>query len=165
MVVVSANIKEQLRQSEDHGAVLDWIEKPIDETRLLKTIRTAAERKTGQKLSILHVEDDADIASIVDSMLLGEFDITHADTLKTGRQLLTTGAFDLLLLDIGLPDGSGLDLLPVVDELKEPPSVLIFSAQDVDPSVIGSVSGVLIKSKMDNEKLMQQIKAAISKRW
>jgi len=163
VVIVSANIQGQLLQPEQHTtSVLDWIQKPIDEKRLLQTIHVAAAAKPGQRLTILHVEDDEDIASIVDTMLQGEFTITHANTLQKGRALLATQPFDLLLLDIGLPDGSGLDLLPLVDELNQPMPVLIFSAQDVDPSVIGNVSGVLIKSKMDNERLMQQIKSAIN---
>ncbi|MDX8404754.1 MAG: PAS domain S-box protein [Mariprofundus sp.] len=164
VVVISAYIKKQMVESKHHAAtVLDWIDKPIDEKRLLKTIHTAMAGKSGQGLAILHVEDDADVAAIVDMLLQDEFSITHAGTLNQGRALLAAHAYDLLLLDIGLPDGSGLDLLPLVDKLDPPLPVMIFSAQDVDPAVTGRVSGVMIKSKTDNEKLLQQIKAAINK--
>ena len=163
VVVISANIKEQLTREHGAASVLHWIEKPIDEGALIKAIHSAAEVRHGQRVSILHVEDDEDVTLIVDTMLQDEFAISHAATLKEAKALLAAETFDLLLLDIGMPDGSGLDLLPLVNSLECPMPVLIFSAQDVDPAVIGSVSGVMIKSKMDNEKFMQQIKAATKK--
>lgn len=163
VVVVSANIKEQLTREHGVANVLHWIEKPIDESALLKAIHDAAATRQGGRGSILHVEDDEDVTLIVNTMLQGEFVISHAPTLKEARALLAADTFDLLLLDIGMPDGSGLELLPLIDALERPIPVLIFSAQDVDPALIGSVSGVMIKSKMDNEKFIQQIKAVTKK--
>ena len=41
-------------------AVLDWINKPIDQSRLIAAVKQAAQHSLGDRPSILHVEDDPD---------------------------------------------------------------------------------------------------------
>jgi DNA-binding response OmpR family regulator len=61
---------------------------------------------------ILVVEDDPRIRSILDRGLrLAGHVPTLADDLAGGRQAWTSNGFDLVLLDVMLPDGDGLDLL------------------------------------------------------
>ncbi len=165
VIVVSAKANEgRLEVEGDAFSMVDWIEKPIDENRLLTSIRSGIRHTALQNGRVLHVEDDPDIATFVDSLLSDECQVVHARTLAKAIQFVTNEAFDLVLLDIGLPDGSGLDLLPMLSLSKRHVPVIIFSAQDVSADVARQVKGVLIKSKTDNEKLMQQIKLAINKR-
>ena len=67
------------------------------------------------------LEDDEDIRFIV-SYILNEigYEVTEAETLKQFHQQLESGRPDLMLLDIMLPDGNGLDLCA---ELKKDPSI------------------------------------------
>jgi len=165
VIVVSAKANEgRLEVEGDAFSMVDWIEKPIDENRLLSSIRSGMCHTVLQNGRVLHVEDDPDIATFVDSLLSDECEVVHARTLAKAIQFVTHEAFDLVLLDIGLPDGSGLDLLPMLSLSKRHVPVIIFSAQDVSADVARQVQGVLIKSKTDNEKLMQQIKLVINKR-
>jgi CheY-like chemotaxis protein len=39
------------------------------------------------------------------------YQVGHADSLATAEQLADAGGFDLLISDLGLPDGSGLELM------------------------------------------------------
>ena len=70
-----------------------------------------------RSLRILLVEDHADTQLFM-SRLLGalQHDVQVAGTLKHARQLAGTCAFDVVISDLGLPDGDGLAL---IRELKE----------------------------------------------
>jgi two-component system CheB/CheR fusion protein len=67
---------------------------------------------TGRGRRILLVEDHADTALVMSRLLerMG-FQITTADTLQAARARAGEEPFDLLICDIRLPDGSGLDLM------------------------------------------------------
>ena len=50
---------------------------------------------------------------------------SYALTLKEGLKLASSDAFDVIFLDIRMPDGNGLDLLPRIHELPSRPEVII----------------------------------------
>jgi len=163
VIVVSAKAKEgKLEVKGDAFCLVDWVEKPIDESRLLSSIRIALHAATVKDKRILHAEDDPDIAVIVDTLVDGECEVVHAMTLAHAATLVCNGSFDLVLLDIGLPDGSGLELLPVLANQAHFTPVIIFSAQDVTADIAAKVQGSLVKSKTDNKRLLQKIKVVIS---
>jgi DNA-binding response OmpR family regulator len=65
----------------------------------------------GQSLSILLVEDDRDTAYVLTRILQRRgFVMLTARCLADARDLCKRNGFDVLLADIGLPDGSGLEL-------------------------------------------------------
>ncbi len=59
---------------------------------------------------ILAVEDDAANLHLITASLQGSYQVSVAKTLAKARQLIETHNFDIILLDVMLPDGSGLDL-------------------------------------------------------
>jgi DNA-binding response OmpR family regulator len=61
--------------------------------------------------SILLIDDDARLATMVaDYLRAAQYDVTLAPSGASGLQLLRSRAFDLVLLDLMLPDTDGLDL-------------------------------------------------------
>jgi two-component system, chemotaxis family, CheB/CheR fusion protein len=65
-----------------------------------------------RKGNILLVEDHEDTAHVLRRMLEGAgYGVGQANTVAGARDLATKHAFDLLISDLGLPDGSGLDLM------------------------------------------------------
>jgi CheY-like chemotaxis protein len=72
----------------------------------------AAPRTTPQMLRILLVEDDGPTLKIM-TRLLGKspYSVKTASTFASALEIATSGNFDLIISDIGLPDGSGLDLM------------------------------------------------------
>ncbi len=61
---------------------------------------------------ILIVEDHADTAEVFSKLLCTEgYYVRIAEGVKTAMALAREDQFDLLVCDIGLPDGSGLDLM------------------------------------------------------
>ncbi|SFD69725.1 response regulator [Paracidovorax konjaci] len=79
---------------------------------------------------LLLVEDDPAIARTVAYTLEREgLAVTHSLLLSDARSLLRTQRFDLLVLDVGLPDGNGLDLLRELRQDRQAVPVLMLSAQ------------------------------------
>lgn len=154
-VVVLSLKADEARHELNGGAVnvLDWLSKPIDQARLVEVVRRAA--ASDRQPRVLHVEDDPDILRVIDAMLVEQCELTAATTLAAARAALLRQEFDLVLLDVGLPDGSGLELLDTIEHRVRPPRVVIFSAQDVSPADAGRVQAALVKSRTSNEELVR----------
>ncbi len=56
--------------------------------------------------------------------------------LKSAREQLADGAVELILLDINLPDGSGLELLREIKTGEEPVPVILLTANDTEMDVV-----------------------------
>jgi PAS domain S-box-containing protein len=104
--------------------IVDWLSKPIDEDRLEQAVNLAL-RRNGATSRILHVEDDPDIVHIVDVLLKNTAQIDVAMNLAAAREKLRQD-YDLVILDMGLPDGSGETLLPLLANRDKAIPVVIF---------------------------------------
>jgi PAS domain S-box-containing protein len=167
IIVVSVRAGEG-RTDLDGGAlgVVDWLAKPIDEGQLLAAVRRAVRggHSDGDGLRILHVEDDPDLQRVVAAIVAGDAQVEPAFTLAEARRRLVEESFDLVILDLALPDGSGMDLLPLLGNLTPPLPVLIFSAHEVDGEVADRVASVLIKSRTSNRMLLETIRSVLASR-
>ncbi len=56
---------------------------------------------------VLLVDDDLDIHNIIKHALQGEYNVLAAENLSQGAQVILEHEIDLIVLDEGLPDGSG----------------------------------------------------------
>lgn len=142
-------------------APLDWLQKPVDTERLQQLLCDALEeRAKGQEpMRILHVEDDADLRAIVRSALADDAQVSEASGLREARQKLESQTFDLVILDLRLPDGMGDQLIATdILNLREIP-VLIFSAYEVGPDIAECVAGVLAKGRTTNEQLVEAVRS------
>ena len=76
------------------------------------TSKTTSSPATARPLRILLVEDHGDTARIMSRLLSAQgHDVQSAADVATATKLAHEQSFDLLLSDLGLPDGSGLDLM------------------------------------------------------
>ena len=81
-------------------------------------------------LHILIIEDEREIAELVElSLARAHFTARIAPTAEQARQLLAREHFDLLLLDVGLPDTDGFELLKTLRP-QHPQPVIMLTAQD-----------------------------------
>jgi len=74
--------------------------------------------KSGPALRILLVEDHVDTGRVMARLLtaLG-YSVVHAENVTTAIAYWQSQPFDLLISDLGLPDGSGLDLMRQIREI------------------------------------------------
>jgi len=91
----------------------------------------------------LIVDDDPEIASVLGALVEREgFAVTCASSLAEAREAITATVPDILLVDIQLPDGSGLDLLDGLDAATDPEVVLITGNASVETAVDALRHGV-----------------------
>jgi two-component system, NtrC family, response regulator len=77
---------------------------------------------------VLAVDDDPKICLLYENMLAQmDFSYEIATTIEKARTLFESGEFDLILLDLELPDGNGLDLLPEFKAKQNSPEVIIIT--------------------------------------
>lgn len=86
--------------------------------------------------TILLVEDDTALGQGIRLALQGEHQqITLCKTIKTARNALAETKFDLLILDVNLPDGSGLDFLTEIRQTSSMP-VILLTANDMEMDIV-----------------------------
>src|ERR1044071_5296493 len=80
--------------------------------REMKKDRSKAEYNSGKSLRILVVEDHSDTLQAL-SRLLNHFghEISTADDAQSAVDMIKAKEFDVVLSDIGLPDGNGYDVV------------------------------------------------------
>jgi DNA-binding NtrC family response regulator len=83
------------------------------------------------KASILVVDDEENLRRTLALILQREgYRVTTAASVREARSCLEAGAFDLVFLDLKLPDASGLTLLPEMHNQFPHMPVLILTAHD-----------------------------------
>ena len=88
---------------------------------------------------LLLLEDDNALGQgICLALKSGETDVVLCRTLSEGRQLLGKSTYDLLILDVNLPDGSGLELLRDVRQNSTVP-VILLTANDMETDIVGGL--------------------------
>jgi len=111
---------------------------------------------------VLHVEDDADLTSVLAAALKGRIELVAAGTLDEARRFLKSRAFAAVILDVGMPDGSGLSLIEGLAHSLNPPPVIILSAHEIDPSLTRDAAKVLVKSKIAEGEIVQAVLDVLS---
>jgi DNA-binding NtrC family response regulator len=141
--------------------VIDWINKPIDHEQLVSALEQAITHASGTRPRVLHVEDDADIYRVVHAIVGEIAEMENAPTLAAARRLLKDRHFDLAILDVSLPDGSGMELLRELNSMTPPVPVMVFSAHEITIESIQKVGASLVKSRTDNAQLLATIKRMV----
>jgi DNA-binding response OmpR family regulator len=94
-------------------------------------------------MRILLVEDERSLAKEIHDFLQSEHHVLdEVRTKKAASENLAVNSYDFVLLDLGLPDGDGLDLLKEVNRYQENASVIILTARtEVGDKLLGFESG------------------------
>ena len=82
---------------------------------------------------IFLLEDDGALSRGIAMALSGtEQTVTQADTIAQAKTTLSEAEFDLLILDINLPDGSGLELLRTLRQSGDQTPAILLTANDLE---------------------------------
>jgi DNA-binding NtrC family response regulator len=134
----------------------------ITRTRLHET-----EPITASAGSILIVDDEAEIRESLQTLLEMEgYDVETAASGQQGLRRAGERSFDLILLDLALPDRNGLDILMDL-HTQDPgqPVIMITAYGTVENAVRAMQSGAanFIQKPWDNEKLLADVRATVAR--
>jgi DNA-binding NtrC family response regulator len=117
---------------------------------------------------VLIIDDEAEIRESLQTLLEFEgYEVEAAANGVQGLSKLGDRPFDLVLLDLALPDRNGLELLPEIRALDPQISVIMITAYGtVEDAVRAMQSGAsnFLQKPWDNEKLLADVRAVVARR-
>ena len=120
------------------------------------------------KGSILVVDDESEIREGLEILLKGEgYGVSSAETGESGLAKLEEHPYDLLLLDVSLPDRNGLDMLKEIRRRDPQLSVVLITAYgSIDMARAAFKSGAMdyITKPWSNDELLAQVAQAVESR-
>jgi len=119
------------------------------------------------EVKILLVEDEEKLARFVELELCHEgYSVTKAFTGREGYDLAVSGGFDLILLDIMLPELNGMEVLRRLRRAITVPVIMLTARDEVMDKVAGLDLGAddYITKPFAIEELLARIRAALRKR-
>ena len=118
---------------------------------------------------ILIIEDEPDIRKTLEYNISREgYDVISASSLSDGREKLESASFSLLLLDLMLPDGSGLDLCRELKQdksLSSMPVIVLTAKDDEVDKVVGFELGAddYVTKPFSVRELILRVKAVLKR--
>jgi DNA-binding response OmpR family regulator len=125
-----------------------------------------------QPIKVLLIEDNKGDSAIILEMLKesdnAQFELIHTPLLKAGLSLLENEKFDVILLDLGLPDSEGLKSFKVI--LKKNPTIPTIILTGLANEEIGikaikyGAQDYLVKGEFNGKLLVRAIQYAIERK-
>jgi len=109
------------------------------------------------KSKILHVEDYDDFSTVITAILKGKFEVDTARTLQQATQKLSSQKYDILVLDIALPDGSGWELVEIAKRVNSGIKIVITSDYEASAAKASTVDAVMSKATFTRSKFVELI--------
>jgi len=117
---------------------------------------------------ILIIDDDEMLCNTLSRFIRRlEHSVTYALTLKEGLKEVSTGVFDVVFLDVNLPDGSGLETILIINKVPLSPEIIIITGEgDPDGAEIAIKSGAwaYIEKPLSMENVELQLARALQYR-
>lgn len=122
-------------------------------------------------INVLLIEDDDAFVSLLSRMLTrhnnGLFQLNRVDTLQSGLEWLSKYNTDVVLLDLHLPDSSGLDTLKSLYERNPEMPILVLTNLDDEMMGIKALNlgaqDYLVKGNTNGDLLVRSIRYAIER--
>jgi len=118
-------------------------------------------------MKVLLIEDDSMLAKALIKALRGNnFIIDHFLTCDEGYAAVEVSNYDCLLIDIGLPDGSGITLAQKIRQKSEAPIIFLTAFSDIENKLRGFDVGAddYITKPFNAQELIARIKAVLKRR-
>ncbi len=163
IIVISGEAEEEKKWRGINYPIVDWMQKPKNKEETQVIIDYINKKFTNRSANILSVEDEMDVTRLISIMLQDRASVWNANSIAKAKKLLQDHEFDLVILDLNLPDGYGASILPCINyRTKEPIPVIVFSVDILAKKYSAMVKNTLLKSIATNEQLLSAIETAIS---
>lgn len=127
---------------------------------------------TAHPLRALQIEANAGEARLVQERLreaaADSLELDWADRLSTGMEKLAMGAYDVVLLDLGLPDSQGLETFDRVHSAMPDQAIIVLSGMEDEETAIKALQrgaqDYLLKGEEDGRSFLRAIRYAVERR-
>ncbi len=103
---------------------------------------------------ILHVDDDPDMLDVLANAFDGKARLRSTPSVVAARAIVRNEDIDAAILDIGLIDGCGTDLVPLLRQRRPDLPILVFTAQEAEQCQTDGVDVVIVKSRASLDELV-----------
>ncbi|MGB7969160.1 MAG: response regulator [Methanobacterium sp.] len=125
-----------------------------------------------EPIKVLLIEDNVGDCELILKMLesseIAEFKLTHTSRLTSGLKLLETGKFDIILLDLGLPDSVGFESFKSTLELHPAIPIIVLTGLANEETGIQAIKygaqDYLVKGEFNGKLLVRAIQYAIERK-
>src|SRR3984885_16162935 len=125
----------------------------------------------GEVLKVLLVEDNPVSAQLAKAMLghidASAFDVQTAGSLMDALDLLGNGGFDVILLDLSLPDSDGIGTLTTIRVHAPHVPVLVLTGSDNDALANSALQhgaqDYIVKGHFDSSSLIRALRYAVTR--
>ena len=122
---------------------------------------------TDKKETILHADDEPDTLDVVQTILgIEGFDVVSVRDGNQALEQIKLRNFDLMLLDIMMPDMSGLELFSRISEMKENPRVIFLTVLEASEEMLKQLKEIGMKDYItkpfDRDHLVGRVKSALA---
>ena len=156
VLVVSGTVERGEVALKGHLDDIAWLAKPIQTNHLLSLLQQQI-NSNRRRLELLHIEDDTDLHAVIRTMLIDHAVCHHVPSVLTARRSLASHRYDVIILDIGLPDGEGWELLEQIRQAQPDARVVILSGQAISEADHHKVECVFLKSRISAAQLLDTI--------
>jgi DNA-binding NtrC family response regulator len=121
-----------------------------------------------QQDRIVIIDDDQGLAEVIQLLLTGEgYQTAHFTGLRAGVRAITATDVDLVITDLRLPDGTGLEAIQLIKEAKpDVPIILMTSYSSVESAIEALRTGAIdyVIKPFDNAEFLHAIERALNER-
>ncbi|HEX2920038.1 MAG TPA: hybrid sensor histidine kinase/response regulator [Bacteroidales bacterium] len=128
-------------------------------------------RSRGNVLRVLIIEDNPGDIIIIRELLKATgtcFTLQNAITLREAISFLNSDSYDIILLDLGLPDSSGIETLKEFLQFDISPPVIVMTGLDDEDTALASLrqgaQDYLVKNRLNSENILRSIKYSIERK-
>jgi len=126
---------------------------------------------TSNRLHILLIEDNPGDVRLIREILRKsekEYSIEHAETLADALEKLGGDSFDVILLDMNLPDSIGLESIPEIKRVSPKMPIVMLTGLDDEETAISAlqlgIQDYLLKDRIDRTLLLSSLRYAIERK-
>ncbi len=125
-----------------------------------------------EPIRVLMIEDDPQDARLIKILLskikVQAYVVEHVDRVGKGIEKLTSEHFDVLLLDLNLPDSSGLETVKTIMSHANKAPIIVFTAQGdfeiATKAIQAGAQDYLVKDTVESDQLGRAIRYAIERK-
>ena len=119
---------------------------------------------TGNRYKVLIIEDEANIRNVVRTILTANgYQVFEAENAAEGKSMFGSCSPDLIILDLGLPDGDGLDYIKMIRAEFSVPIIVLSARTDEMDKVEALDSGANdhVTKPFSTAELLARVRVAL----